>query len=776
MIEAKQVLLLAEEKARVNYHLDLAQLNAWQLHEALGLALMQLITPDWRHSITQSEASKQACYLSAEYLLGRMVYNNLFCAGVLSDVTRLLATQGIDIGALEEIEDNAFGNGGLGRLAACYLDSAATHVIPLTGYGLRYRFGLFKQHFIDGQQVEEPDDWSKYGDPWSLRRRDLAVTVSFGDGQVLAVPYDMPVLGYQLKSIGTLRLWQCESLKEVDFALFNQQDYEAAVADKNKAEDITRFLYPNDSNDAGKVLRIKQQYVLSSATMQDLLRNFKQHIGRDFSKFPGVYAVQLNDTHPVMAIPELIRLLQLDGLDFEQAFQIAQKTFSYTNHTVMDEALEKWDAGMLKSVVPQLYPLIRLINRRLLRDLKSPALSCIKNRQVQMAPLAVYATHATNGVAEIHTQILKDRLFKDWYQVYPERFQNKTNGITQRRWLGLCNPQLTGLLTDALDSDAFLTQLDQLSALRPLIDERLCHHFHSIKQEKKRELALQIFMREGIMIPEHFIFDVQVKRLHEYKRQLLNAFSIMTIYQGLKAGTIMDFTPTAFIFGAKAAPGYEQAKAIIYYINQIAALINHDPAMQDKLKVVFVQNYNCSYAEYIIPAADISEQISPAGTEASGTGNMKLMLNGAVTLGTYDGANIEIAIEAGKENNYIFGATVEEIIAIKDSYDPLKIYNMNKVLKAAVDTLADGIFKDPQGMLKTLHESLLNGLSWHGPDHQYLFLDFESYMRQKLKANKDYKNIQAFSKKCLMNVAGAGKFSSDRAIQEYARDIWGLMD
>ena len=774
MIDAKQLLLLAEEKANIAFHLELAQLSAWQLHEALGQALMQLITPDWRGSVASSETGKQACYLSAEFLLGRMVYNNLFSAGVLPEVTRLLAARGIDIGSLEEIEDNAFGNGGLGRLAACYLDSAAAHAVPLTGYGLRYRFGLFRQRFADGQQVEEPDDWSKYGDPWSLRRLDLAVTVSFGDGQVLAVPYDMPVLGYQLKSIATLRLWQCESLSEVDFALFNAQDYEAACAQKNKAEDITKFLYPNDSGDAGKMLRIKQQYVLSSATMQDLLRAFKQRAGRDFGSFPRFYAVQLNDTHPVMAIPELIRLLLLEGLDFEQAFRIAQKTFSYTNHTVMEEALEKWDVRMLKLAVPQLYPVIRLINRRLLREIGDHGLSCVRHQQVHMAPLAVYASHTVNGVAEIHTRILKDRVFAGWYHLYPERFQNKTNGITQRRWLGLCNPQLTALLSQTLGSDGFLTQLDRLSALRTLTDEHLCRRFHTVKQERKKELALQIFMREGILIPEYFLFDVQVKRLHEYKRQLLNAFSIMAIYRGLKAGTIRDFTPTAFIFGAKAAPGYEQAKAIILYINRIAALVNHDPAMHDKLKVVFVQNYNCSYAEYIIPAADISEQISPAGTEASGTGNMKLMLNGAVTLGTYDGANIEIAQEAGEENNYIFGATVEEISAIREGYDPLKIYKKNKTLRAAVDSLADGTFEDTQGVLKALHESLLKGLSWHGPDHQYLFLDFDSYMKQKLKANKDYRNTTAFSKKCLMNIAGAGKFSSDRAIREYARDIWKL--
>jgi len=774
MIDAKQLLLLAQEKAAVAFHMELEQLSSWQLHEALGQAQMQLITPDWRSSASRDDAGKQACYLSAEYLLGRMVYNNLFSAGVLPEVTRLLAARGIDIGALEEIEDNAFGNGGLGRLAACYLDSAATHAVPLTGYGLRYRFGLFRQRLADGQQIEEPDDWSKYGDPWSLRRREMAVTVSFGDGKVLAVPYDMPVLGYQLKSVGTLRLWQCESVSEVDFALFNAQDYEAASAQKNKAEDITKFLYPNDSGDAGKTLRVKQQYVLSSATMQDLLRAFKQRAGRDFCRFPDFYAVQLNDTHPVMAIPELIRLLLLEGLDFEEAFLIAQKTFSYTNHTVMEEALEKWDVRMLKLVVPQLYPVIRLINRRLLREVKRPALSCVRDQQVHMAQLAVYSAHTVNGVAEIHTRILRDRVFAGWYQLYPERFQNKTNGITQRRWLGLCNPQLTELLAKTLGSAGFLTQLDQLSALRPLIDDRLCRSFHAVKQDRKKELALQIFMREGVLIPEHFIFDVQIKRLHEYKRQLLNAFSIMALYRGLKAGTLTNFTPTAFIFGAKAAPGYEQAKAIIYYINQIAALINRDPAMQDKLKVVFVQNYNCSYAEYIIPAADISEQISPAGTEASGTGNMKLMLNGAVTLGTYDGANIEIAQEAGMENNYIFGATVEEINAVRDTYDPLKIYKKNKTLRAAVDSLADGTFADPQGALKALHESLLKGLSWHGPDHQYLFLDFDSYMKEKLKANKDYKNTLAFSRKCLMNIAGAGKFSSDRAVGEYARDIWKL--
>jgi starch phosphorylase len=778
MIDSTHMIARAQEKARLYYQQTLQSLGYWQLHQVLGEALMEDIAPVWQATSQRRQHAKQAFYISAEYLLGRLIFNNLYCAGVLEEVAGLLQDRGIDINSLEDVEDAAFGNGGLGRLAACYLDSAAAHDIPLMGYGLRYRFGLFKQKIVDYAQVEEPDDWSRFGDPFGIRRYDLRVTVNFRDQQVVAVPYDMPVIGYEMKSVGTLRLWQAESPQEVDFALFNRQQYVEASADKNKAEDLTKFLYPNDSGEAGRLMRIKQEYLLSSATVQDMLRSFVEKHGRNYSRLPALCAIQLNDTHPVMAIPELIRLLQADGLDFEEAFQIARNTFSYTNHTVMQEALEKWDALTLKRLLPEMYAVIRRINQRLLGEVNMPSLSCIRSGNVHMADLAVYASHTVNGVARIHSQILKDHLFKDWYALYPERFQNVTNGVTQRRWLALCNPELASLVESVLGDRGFVTDLERLNASRDRITDGHCYEFMRIKGEKKRQLAQVILQQEGILIPEHFLFDVQVKRLHEYKRQLLNALSIMAIYQGLKDGSINDFTPTAFIFGAKAAPGYARAKAIIRYINQLAELINGDPAVKDKLRVVFVQNYNCSYAEHIIPAADVSEQISPAGTEASGTGNMKLMLNGAVTLGTFDGANVEIVEEAGLENNYIFGATVEQIEQIRSSYQPREYYHRDKHLKRAVDSLIDGTFKDikenGEGSLHELHTSLLEGAAWHKPDHYFLMLDFEGYYKAKLQVNQDYKDRLAFARKCLHNVFSAGKFTSDRSVKEYARNIWQL--
>ena len=612
---------------------------------------MEALAPTWVKCEQKRAGKRQAYYLSAEYLMGRMVYNNLYCLGLLEDAKKLLAEKGVDIVELEDVEDDAFGNGGLGRLAACFLDSAVTINVPLTGYGLRYRYGLFKQSFVNGRQHEEPDDWAKYGDPWSIRKENESVVVEMKTGNVRAVPYDMPIIGYGAKNIGTLRLWQCESLHEIDFPLFNQQEYAKAAADKNKAEDITKFLYPNDTRREGKQLRIKQQYVLCSASLQDMLRTYKAAHGSDFSQFAALHAVQLNDTHPTMSIPELIRLLMQEGLTFEDAFQIGRDVFAYTNHTVMQEALEKWDLPLLTSVCPELVKIIRKIDARFKRDMKALGAEVRRDRcviwenQVHMAQMAVYATHATNGVAEIHSQILKDDVFHAWYELYPERFQNKTNGITQRRWLGLCNPELSAMLTEKI-GDGFLTDLYQLEKLRPMIDDELCDRFHEIKQMKKAELSAEILHSEGVAIDPEMMFDVQVKRLHEYKRQLMNALSILAIYDQLKAGKLPDFTPTAYIFGAKAAPGYDRAKAIIHLINMIADKVNADEDVNDLLKVVFVQNYNCSYAEKIIPAADVSEQISPAGTEASGTGNMKLMLNGAVTLGTFDGANIEIVEQA----------------------------------------------------------------------------------------------------------------------------------
>ena len=684
---------------------------------------------------------------------------------------QLFAAQGVDLAVLEEIEDAALGNGGLGRLAACFLDSAASCDIPLSGYGLRYKFGLFKQSFDDqGSQKENADDWTKFGDPWSYRRYNHTVKVKFPDHTVLAVPYDVPVIGYDTHNINTLRLWQCEAEEELDFSAFNDQDYLRALDQKNKAEDITRVLYPNDSTWEGKRLRIKQQYVLSSASLQDMLRTFKTAHGNDLSRFADYYAVQLNDTHPAMSIPELIRLLMDEGMDFDQSFSIAQRTFSYTNHTVMSEALEKWPLDLLGSVVPEIVDIIRRIDEKLQRE--HPGLFIIKDNTAHMANLSVYVSSYVNGVAEIHSQILKDDLFHDWYQVYPDRFQNKTNGVTPRRWMGLCNPELTQMLKYRIGGD-FLKDLDKLSELKPMIDEDMVRQFNAIKRQKKEQLCKVIAEKEGVQLNPDFIFDVQIKRLHEYKRQLMNALSIVDIYFRLKNGELTDFRPTVYIFGAKSAPGYARAKAIIRYINRIAKLINNDPAVSDKLKVVFVQNYNCSYAEHIIPAADISEQISPAGTEASGTGNMKLMLNGAVTLGTLDGANVEIAQEAGMDNEYIFGHTVQEINNAKDSYCARSIYDTDSHLHRAIDTLVDGTVPTDDAQ-KELHHALLDGASWHKADNYFVLLDYASYMDAKLRVNRDYADRLAFGRKCLENVASGSKFSSDRTIRQYADEIWHI--
>ena len=779
-MNARQLIRDAEKHLMTECHKDLSSASAQELHNALSGAAMDALAPLWAKKENERFSHRQAAYLSMEYLVGRLVYNNLYCMGLLGEIKELLQQKGVDITIMEDVEDDAFGNGGLGRLAACFLDSAVTCNIPLTGYGLRFRYGLFKQDFVNGCQVELPDDWSKFGDPWSVRRIDEAVVVSMKSGDVLAVPYDMPVVGYGAKNVGTLRLWQTESLHEVDFAVFNSQDYARAAANKNQAEDITKFLYPNDTRKEGRQLRVRQQYVLVSATMQDILRAYRRRHGSDYSFFAGEVAAQLNDTHPTMAIPELIRLLCDDGVSFEQAFLIARDTFAYTNHTVMQEALEKWDLSLLSSVCPQIVPFIRKIDARFRREMKkagkeiTPSLCIILDGRVHMAELATYASHAINGVAALHTEILKNDVFADWYQLYPERFQNKTNGITPRRWLGLCNPELCELIAGEI-GPGFETDLDRLKKLVPKISDSLCARFITVKKDKKNQLCAEILKREGIVLNPDMVFDVQIKRLHEYKRQFMNALSILALYDQMKRGELRDLPPVAFVFGAKAAPGYDRAKAVIHLINMIANKVNSDPEVCDRLKVIFVRNYNCSWAEKIIPAADISEQISPAGTEASGTGNMKLMLNGAVTLGTFDGANIEIVEEAGLENNYIFGATVQELDRIRDSYDPVEIYEKNTLLRRALDTLTDGTFPDSDGRLKELHDAILKGASWHKPDHYFVMKDFESYYTTKLQAIRDAKADEtAFARKCLMNVACAGKFSSDRTIRQYAKEIWNV--
>ena len=764
------ILKWTEAQLKYQYDVSLTDANPQELHDALGQAVMMAISDSWSHSKKTRMPDRKAYYISAEYLIGRLVYNNLFNLGILDEMKALFAERGVDLAILEDIEDDALGNGGLGRLAACFLDSAASCDLPLSGYGLRYKHGLFKQGFDEkGNQTQVADDWTRFGDPWSFRRVKHTVTIKFPDHTVKAVPYDVPIIGYGTRNINTLRLWQCEPESDLNFDDFNNQDYEKALAEKNKAENITRVLYPNDSNDKGKRLRIKQQYVLSSASLQDMLRVFKLNHAdlNDFSKYT---AVQLNDTHPAMSIPELIRLLMLEGMSFEQAFAIAQKTFSYTNHTVLGEALEKWPLHLLRSVVPDIADVICKIDHKLRTEMPGTGLWIIQDDIVHMANLSIYVGSYVNGVAEIHSKILTDDVFNKWYKVFPERFQNKTNGITPRRWFGLCNPELVSMVEDKV-GPGFLKNLDEIAALKPMIDDELVGRFNYIKHLKKEQLCAVIAKNEGIQLNPDFMFDVQVKRLHMYKRQLMNAISIMDIYFRLKEGRLPDFYPTCFIFGAKAAPGYEDAKSVIRYINRIAKLINNDPAVNSKMRVCFVHNYNCSYAEHIIPAADLSEQISPAGLEASGTGNMKLMLNGAVTLGTLDGANVEIAQEAGHENEFIFGKTVDEINAIKGNYHAKNFYDANPDLRRAVDTMINGTVETDDG-IREVYDKLIN---W-GPssDQYYVMLDYPSYIDTKLRANREYADRLTFGRKCLMNVASAAKFSSDRTIRQYAEEIWHI--
>ncbi len=766
-----------ERRLKSDYQVTLKEAAVAQLHDALGNEVMSDIAEGWYASRHARDCVRRAYYFSAEYMMGRMVYNNLLSMGALETVREAFAAEGLDFAAFEDIEDAALGNGGLGRLAACFLDSAATHELPLDGYGIRYKFGLFRQSFRDGFQAESADDWQRLGDPWSLRRDTHAVNVCFAGQTVRAVPYDMPILGYKTDNIGTLRLWQSEAIEEFDFQAFNEQQYALAVREKNAVEDITRVLYPNDSTYAGKQLRLKQQYFLSSASLQDILFNFKRARG-SLKGLADTVAIQLNDTHPVVSIPELIRLLMLEGQSFEEAFEAAGSIFSYTNHTVMAEAMEKWDVELFKSVIPEVFDIIYRINARFCGELMQKGYGCIhevsiiQGPVIHMANLASYCSRTVNGVAKIHTEILKSDVLKHFYTLFPERFQNKTNGVTQRRWLKLCNPELAEFITQRI-GDGWIRELDELSKLKAYTANADITAFNAVKRQKKAQLSAYVQKAEGILLPPDFLFDVQVKRMHEYKRQLLNAFSILDIYFGLKEGRITDFTPTAFLFGAKAAPGYWRAKAIIKFIHEVARMVNADPAVSDQLRAVFVANYNVSYAERILPAADVSEQISPAGTEASGTGNMKLMLNGAVTLGTYDGATVEIVEEAGAENNFIFGKSVAELTAIRPKYDPRELHRNEPRIRRVVDTLVDGTF-GRLDIFDELHCSLLTGGSYGLPDQYYVLLEMLPYIEKKLEVNRAYQDRMAFGRMCLNNTASAGKFSSDRTVREYAQDIWRI--
>ena len=788
-MDIEKIVKAAQKKARTSHGKDLSEANAWQLHDALSSSVMEAIGQSWMKHSGEKDRGRKAAYLSAEFLVGRAVQNNLLNLGISEKLQNELSKKGTDLNILEDVEDAALGNGGLGRLAACFMESGATMGLPLDGYGIRYRYGLFRQKLEDGFQKEEADDWAKHGDPWSVRRDEDTVRVDFADYSVLAVPYDMPIIGYGGKNISTLRLWQSEPLTEFDFAKFNDQQYDLAVQAKNRAEDISRVLYPNDDALEGKKLRFRQQYFFSSAALADMVRIFKREHGSDLSKFADYNAVQLNDTHPVIAIPELIRILtDEEGMGFAQALEISRKTFAYTNHTIMPEALEKWDARLIKSLVPRVYEIIEMIHAafeqeklELIRQDKiSKALAhrtkIIRNRTVHMAHLAIYGGSYVNGVAAIHTEIIKHDTLRDWYQLYPEKFQNKTNGITQRRWLALCNRELSDMISHKLTNRDWITDLTQLKALEVFSDdEKVIEQFSQIKDLKKQQLAQYIMHRENIEIDPASIFDIQIKRLHEYKRQLLNILTILYIYREIKSGNLKDFHKTTFIFGGKSAPGYRRAKSIIKLINEVAALIDSDEEARDIIKVVFISNYNVSYAEKLVAAADVSEQISTAGTEASGTGNMKFMLNGAVTLGTLDGANVEIVQEAGLENNFIFGATVEEIKKISKTYDPNEIYASNPKIKAVLDMLIDGSLSDGgTGGFKELHDSILKGASWHRPDQYFILHDFMAAVEGKIRVNEAYRDIKSFRKKCYINMCNAGKFSSDRTIMDYAQNIWKI--
>lgn len=759
--------------------------DIYQIHYAVAKLILGRLSSDIHKSRDAHNQNRRACYFSAEFLVGRAIYNNLLCLGLTDTVGEVMKACGRTLEEFEQIEDAALGNGGLGRLAACFLDSAATLNLPLDGYGIRYKYGLFKQEFKDGFQTETADDWDLHGGAWSRRQEKDTVRVEFADQVVNAVPYDMPIMGYHTNNVGNLRLWQAEALSPFDFGLFNAQQYDAAVHEKNRAEDISRVLYPNDDNWDGKVLRLKQQYFFCCASITDLLRDFTKYHGNDFSQFGKYITIQLNDTHPVIAIPELVRqLTQYHGMPFDQALGVCHQVFNYTNHTIMAEALEKWPCDLMRSVVPQILDIIMQINEMLNAEMRYMKLTgeeigrlqIVNDNTVHMARLAIYVSSFTNGVARIHTEILKHDALKEWYKIYPERFQNKTNGVTQRRWFALCNPELFSFVCEKLGNDRVTVLLKEIKGMEPFAeDPASIQRFMEIKSANKEHLRDFIEAKEGISINADSIFDVQVKRLHEYKRQLLNAFSILYLYYGIKDGSITDFYPTTFIFGAKSAPGYRRAKGIIKFINEVAKLVNNDPQTKDILKVVFVCNYNVSYAEKLVAAADVSVQISTAGTEASGTSNMKFMMNGAVTLGTLDGANVEIVEEAGDENNYIFGAKVEELNQIMQTYNPKGIYDSDEKIRRVVDTLVNGTLNDSgSGLFREIYDSLLYGAGWTRPDNYYVLGDLNSFVETQLRLNHDYRDREAFAKKCFINMANSGKFSSDRTIRHYSTDIWRI--
>lgn len=781
-----------------------------EIYQAVAFAVRDVITDDWIETqrACADHGSKTLYYLSMEFLVGRALGNNLVNMGILSDVEDVLKELHIDID-LDLIEDQepdaGLGNGGLGRLAACFLDSLSTLSYPAYGCGIRYNYGIFKQKIEDGYQKEYPDDWLANGNPWEVKRNDYAQEIKFGGtvetymddtgrlrfiqkdyDSVLAIPYDMPIVGYKNAFINGLRLWDAEAPQKFILQFFDQGAYEKAVEQQTLAKTLVEVLYPNDNHYKGKELRLKQQYFFVSATVQQAVAKFKA-TGNSIYNLPDKVVFQMNDTHPSIAVAELMRvLLDQEGLTWEDAFDITTRTCAYTNHTIMIEALECWPIDLFQKLLPRIYQIVDEINRRFCISLREQHylpestihdMSIICDGQIRMAYLAIVGSFSVNGVAAIHTEILKNNVLKNFYQVYPYKFNNKTNGITQRRWLGHANQGLASLINETI-GDKWYTDLSDLKRLKPYAkDAAFVKKFADIKMQNKERLARYVKEHNNIIINPDSIFDVQVKRLHEYKRQLMNVLHIMMLYNEIKANPNGNYVPRTFIFGAKAAPGYSRAKMIIKLINQVADLVNNDPATKDYLTVVFIENYCVSNAEIIIPAANVSEQISTASKEASGTSNMKFMLNGALTVGTLDGANIEIFEEVGKDNIFIFGLTCEEVLSLYASrqYNPWDIYNSDEDIRTILKQLINGtLCHSDYNMFSELYESLLNRAGDNLADPYFILKDLRSYYNIQKEVEKTYRDQKAWNEKAIINTACAGKFSSDRTINEYAREIWGL--
>ena len=778
-----------------------------QMFQAVSYAVKDIIIDEWiaTHKEYEKQDAKTVYYLSMEFLMGRALGNNIINIGAREEIKEALDEMGIDLNVLEDQEpDAALGNGGLGRLAACFLDSLATLGYPAYGCGIRYRYGMFKQKIEDGYQIEVPDNWLKDGNPFEVRRAEYATEVKFGgyvktvweDGRehyvqegyqsVLAVPYDLPIVGYGNNVINTLRIWDAQPINTFDLEKFDRGEYQKAVEQENLAKNLVEVLYPNDNHYAGKELRLKQQYFFISASIQRAVKKYKEKHD-DIHKLYEKVVFQLNDTHPTVTVAELMRiLLDEERLTWEEAWEITTKTCAYTNHTIMAEALEKWPIELFSRLLPRIYQIVEEINRRFLIEVgqkypgdyeKVKKMAIVFDGQVKMAHLAIVASFSVNGVARLHTEILKNQELKDFYQMMPEKFNNKTNGITQRRFLLHGNPLLAAWVTDKI-GDEWITDLPHIHRLAVYADDKKCQQeFMNIKYQNKIRLAKYIKEHNGIDVDPRSIFDVQVKRLHEYKRQLLNILHVMFLYNQLKDNPNMDMVPRTFIFGAKAAAGYKRAKLTIKLINSVADVINNDRSINGKIKVVFIEDYRVSNAEIIFAAADVSEQISTASKEASGTGNMKFMLNGALTLGTMDGANVEIVEEVGAENAFIFGMSSDEVINYENNggYNPMEIFNTDQDIRRVLMQLINGYYspQDPE-LFRDIYNSLLNTISSDRADTYFILKDFRSYAEAQKRVDAAYRDEAWWAKAAMLNVACSGKFSSDRTIEEYVKDIWHL--